>query len=364
MIYLALATTAATAALCWFARPVADRLHVFDYPRGGRKAHANPTPQTGGFAILLPLIGWLLANYLSVPTEPLYRALLLCGAGLGIVGVMDDQSHLSAAGRLLLLAVFTLIAFALDPLLAAPTLPWASFSPTPLVAPVFIVGAVLATAGFVSSVNMADGIDGLVPAAVLIWCAGFDIFGTGAVREISLALTGPVLVVLVFNLRRQVFLGDCGTFGIGFMMAILAIASLRTGRIAAETLLVWFWMPVLDCLRVIAARLLIGRSPLRGGKDHFHHILADVFGNRRALYVYAVTIFSTSAVAAIFPRASFYILVALSASCLGFVAARRVLYERQKLALPQQVARQTRRQPKPPKAGKIIRMLRAGRQAD
>jgi UDP-GlcNAc:undecaprenyl-phosphate GlcNAc-1-phosphate transferase len=339
MIYLVFATTAVTAALCWFARPVADRLHVFDYPRGGRKAHANPTPQTGGFAILLPLVGWLIASSLASPAEPLYRALLLCSAGLGVVGVMDDQSHLSAAGRLLLLAVFTLIAFALDPLLVAPALPWASFAPTPLSAPVFVVGAVLATAGFVSSVNMADGIDGLVPAALLIWCAGFDVFGSGAVREISLALTGPVLVVLVFNLRGQVFLGDCGTFGIGFVMAVLAIASLRSGRLAAETLLVWFWMPVLDCLRVIAARLLNGRSPLRGGKDHFHHILADVFGRRRALYVYVATIFTTSLAAALAPRASFYILIAVTAVCVGFVAARRVLYNRQLSMLPKGAAR-------------------------
>jgi UDP-GlcNAc:undecaprenyl-phosphate GlcNAc-1-phosphate transferase len=346
MMYLAFVTTAVTVGLCWFARPLADWLHVFDYPRGGRKAHPSPTPQTGGFAILVPLIGWLLVSWLAVPGEPLYRALLLCGAGLGIVGVMDDQSHLSAAGRLLLLAVFTLIAFALDPLLVAPTLPWATFSATPLAPAVFIAGAVLATMGFVSSVNMADGIDGLVPAAVLIWCAGFDIFGAGAVREISLALSGPVLVVLVFNLRRQVFLGDCGTFGIGFIMAVLAIASLRSGTIAAETLLVWFWMPVLDCLRVIAARLLRGRSPLRGGKDHFHHILADVFGRRRALYVYAVTIFATSLGAALAARASFYILVALTASCLGFVAARRVLYERQKLVLAQRPARKNLSRPK------------------
>lgn len=339
MNYFALAaTTAATALLCWFARPIADRLHVFDYPRGGRKAHASPTPQTGGFAILLPVVTWLFWAWLLGSADPLYRALLLCGAGLGILGVMDDQSHLSANGRLMLLAVFTLMAFALDPRLIAPAIPWASFPPTALSAPLFMAGAVLATAGFVSSVNMADGIDGLVPAALLIWCAGFDLFADGAVRAISLALTGPVAVVLVFNLRGMVFLGDCGTFGIGFLMAILAIATLRTGRIAAETLLVWFAMPVVDCLRVIAARLLRRRSPLKGGKDHFHHILADVFGRRRAFYVYVVTIFSTSALAAFFPRSSFYLLLTLTATCVGFVTARRVLFERMKLAAPQQRA--------------------------
>jgi UDP-GlcNAc:undecaprenyl-phosphate/decaprenyl-phosphate GlcNAc-1-phosphate transferase len=334
MIYLLLATTAATAGLCFFARPLSNWLQVFDYPRGGRKQHANPTPQVGGLAILLPLVGCLLALWALHPGQPLYLALLLCGAGVGVIGIMDDQSHLSASGRLLVLTVFTLIAFALDPHLAARAIPWATFGPTPLPAWVFITCAVLATAGFVSSVNMADGIDGLVPAALLLWCIGFDLFADGAVRAVAIAITGPALVVLAFNLRGLVFLGDCGTFGVGFIVALLALASLGSGKLSAETLLVWFCMPVIDCLRVLAARLVAGRSPLRGGKDHFHHILADIFGKKRALYFYVAVIFTTSAIAALAPRSSFYILVGLTALCFGFVAARRALYQRWKIGQP------------------------------
>ncbi len=338
-IYLLLSTTAATAVLCLLARPIANWLQVFDYPRGGRKAHANPTPQTGGFAILLPLIAWLLAQLSLGPHQPLYLALLLCGTGVGVVGIMDDQSHLSAIGRMLVLAVFTLIAFALYPQLAAPAIPWVTFGPVAISAPLFMAGATLATVGFASSVNMADGIDGLVPAALLIWCLGFDVFADGAVREVALALTGPALALLVFNLRGSVFLGDCGTFGLGFVVALLAIASLRNGRLQAETLLVWFCLPVLDCLRVIAARLLRRRSPFRGGKDHFHHILADVFGTRRAFYVYTVAILVTSAAAALVPTSSLYILVGLTAACLGFVVARRVIDRRLKAAAPARIKR-------------------------
>ena len=336
--YLFLATAAVTAVLCLLASPIADWLKVFDYPRGGRKGHAKPTPQTGGLAILLPLLLWLLVQLFADPQQPLYLALLLSAAGIGVVGIMDDQSHLSANGRLLVVAVFTLIVFALDPQLTPKVLPWA-FGDTAISKPLFIVGAVIATAGFVSSVNMADGIDGLVPSALLIWCIGFDIFADPPVRLVAVALTGPLAVFLVFNLRGRIFLGDCGTFGLGFVAAILALASLTGGHLKAETLLVWFALPVLDCLRVIAARLLRGRSPFRGGKDHFHHILADVFGRRRALYVYLATILGTSAVAALMPKASVYILVGLTAACLGFVGARRVLFQRQQAKLPRHLPR-------------------------
>ena len=329
LAYQLAAVSAGAAVICLFAKPIANRLQVFDYPRGGRKHHANPTPQVGGFAILLPVLAWLALAWFSHRNEPLYLALLLSGAGMGIVGVMDDQSHLSPSGRLLVVSTFTLVGFAIDPQLIAPAISWASFGTTSLSPPFFILGAVLATAGFVSSVNMADGIDGLVPAAFLIWCLGFDVFSSGAVQQIAFGLTGPAVVVLAFNLRGQVFLGDCGTFGIGFVFALLALASLRDGTLSAETLLVWFFLPVLDCVRVISARLLRRRSPLRGGKDHFHHILADIFGKRRAFYVYTATILVTSALAGFVPRLGIYILLAMIASSVGFVVARRALYRRQ-----------------------------------
>jgi len=340
-LYLFPAATAATVGLCLYALRVADWLKVFDYPRGGRKGHAKPTPQMGGLAILVPLVFCLLAQWVLDPHQPFYLALLLAGTGVGLVGIMDDQSHLSANGRLLVLCVFTLIVFALDPQLVPKAIPWASFGNTAISTPLFILGAIVATAGFVSSVNMADGIDGLVPSALLIWCIGFDIYADAPVRLVALALTGPVAVVLFFNLRGRVFLGDCGTFGLGFVMAMLALASLSSGRLKAETLLVWFAMPVLDCLRVIAARLVRRRSPFRGGKDHFHHILADVFGRKRALYVYVATIVSTSVIATLMPKASFYVLIGLTAACLGFVSARRVLFEQQQRILLRRSASQT-----------------------
>jgi UDP-GlcNAc:undecaprenyl-phosphate GlcNAc-1-phosphate transferase len=326
MIYVLFAMTAA---ICFYGRPVADRLKVFDYPRGGRKHHAHPTPQVGGLAIVLPVMLWIAVQLLAGDSDPFLRAVLLCGGGVSIVGIMDDQSHLSPGLRLLVLANFALISFALDPQLFAPRISWASFAPAALPQWAFVVFGIVAVAGFVSSVNMADGINGLVPSAFLIWCAGFAIFGDGAVREVATALIGPVLVMLAFNLRGRVFLGDCGTFGIGFLVALMAVASLRGGGIKAETLLVWFCIPVLDCLRVIATRLMAGRSPLRGGKDHFHHMLADVFGKERALYAYVFLIVSTSALAALVPLSAIFLLLTMTALCLGFMAAR-VALERQR----------------------------------
>ena len=326
----AAALLAGTGVLCLFAKPVADWLKVFDYPRGGRKHHASPTPQVGGFAIVVPVGLWLGLRVILAPgaIEPLDLAALLCGGGMATLGIMDDQSHLSAGGRILVLAFFALIAFALDPRLAITQVHWASFASTHAPAWLFILIATLAITGFASSVNMADGIDGLVPAAFLMWCAGFAVFTDGETRWIALALMGPLAIVLAFNLRGKLFLGDCGTFGIGFAIALMALTALATGSLKPETLLVWFALPVIDCVRVIATRILRGRSPLRGGKDHFHHVLAEIFGKKRAFYGYASLIFSTSLAAALAPAFAIDLLIGLTAVCVGFVTAKHVVGQR------------------------------------
>lgn len=323
-----------TALICYLAEPIANWLQVFDYPRGGRKHHFTPTPQVGGVAILLPLMIFLAEQLFFGAISPFKTVLLLCGGALGVVGVMDDQSQLSPAGRILLLAIFVLLAFSLDPELIVRTVSWASFQATPLPAWLFSAIAVTAITGFVSSVNMADGIDGLMPAAMLIWCLGFDLLTRGEAREISLFLTGCLVIVLGFNLRGKLFLGDCGTFGVGFIIALLAVAALARHSIPAETILVWFFLPVIDCLRVVATRLKAGRSPLKGGKDHFHHLLAQVFGKKRAFYVYASSILVTSALAAVVPRSGMFLLVGMTAMCLGFAISKKALEDRRTTKLP------------------------------
>ena len=43
-------------ACCSLAGPVGRLLGVIDYPDGGRKSHARPTPMIGGIALMVPLL--------------------------------------------------------------------------------------------------------------------------------------------------------------------------------------------------------------------------------------------------------------------------------------------------------------------
>src|SRR4029450_3941453 len=100
-------------ACCSLAGPVGRMLGVIDYPDGGRKSHARPTPMIGGIALMVPLLLVALMEarplLLASPTEvswydhpsAIFVMLLLVGGGFLILGWYDDRHLLSPAVRLL-----------------------------------------------------------------------------------------------------------------------------------------------------------------------------------------------------------------------------------------------------------------------
>lgn len=88
-----------------------------------------------------------------------------------------------------------------------------------------------------------------------------------------------------------------------------------------ETALVWFYLPVLDCLRLIPLRIWRGRSPFRPDREHFHYRLSARLGERWAIFVYAGLVGFTSLLATLAPQFSMFGLMVASVAFFGFLLA-------------------------------------------
>jgi hypothetical protein len=66
---------------------------------------------------------------------------------------------------------------------------------------------------------------------------------------------------------------------------------------SAEMPLFWFWLPVLDCMRLMIGRALKHKSPLEGDRNHFHHVLQSEWGSHKALAVYLALLAAPGAAA-------------------------------------------------------------------
>jgi UDP-GlcNAc:undecaprenyl-phosphate GlcNAc-1-phosphate transferase len=269
-----------------------------DQPDGMRKLHAEPTPLVGGIAMLIPSFAMSLL-YFAGPDQAPFILVSVVGAGVSLIlGIADDRWGLSPVWRLLVLTFVIFIAFSLDPTLVLHHLRLAifhqslSFPLDPLAAPVmaFVI------LGFVNAVSMTDGMDGQLLGSIIIWSSfiawylGPDLGGPFVI------LISSSIVVLAFNLRGKLFTGSSGAYAAALFIAFGTIAAYRhvngptpagpDSPMSASVPTHWFWLPVLDCLRLMATRSFAGRSPLSGDRNHFHHMLLRRMPPHHAVIVY------------------------------------------------------------------------------
>jgi UDP-GlcNAc:undecaprenyl-phosphate GlcNAc-1-phosphate transferase len=302
------------------ARVIGERFGVMAKPDGGRRRHALPTPQVGGIAILSALFVWCMAMVLlqADAERNLLFAVILCATGVGIIGFTDDRHETSPVIRMMSLVVFLGVAFVADPGMIASTLNWGSFAPTAIPFWAHFPLMILTCVGLVNAVNMADGQNGIVGSMYVVWSGCLVLTTSGTAQSIAGVLLLGSGMFLIFNLRGKLFLGDCATYGVTFVIGLLTALAHARGQIPLEAVIVWFFVPVVDCLRLLITRPMRGCSPMAGDRDHFHHRLEDKMGKHMGLLTYASVVGASSLVASLEPRFSLVCLVLLTAFYFSF----------------------------------------------
>jgi UDP-GlcNAc:undecaprenyl-phosphate GlcNAc-1-phosphate transferase len=317
--FLPVVAVLVTLLICLRARAIGEAFGVMAIPDGRRKLHSMSTPQLGGVAILSGLAIWLVGNLIAGGgDQAMLLTILLAVGGLGLVGFIDDRHEIPPASRILTLLLFTGIAFTLDPQLMAPVLHWYSFGDVELPAWLYLGLMAVTAVGLVNSVNMADGQNGLVGSMFVAWSLCIAIASSDSTALAGGVLCALSLVFLFFNLQGKIFLGDCGSYGITFALGIMVTQAHARGEIPLEAIIVWFFIPVVDCLRLMITRPLSGRSVFQGSRDHFHHRLIDSLGMKLSVIVYGAAVALSSLAATLEPRFSLVILCLLSGFYFSF----------------------------------------------
>ena len=301
-------------AILFFAEPLGTWLGVVDYPDHVRKLHARPTPLVGGIAMTVPLLLWALLGFVwpaltrggHVPIVP-----IIVGGVVALIGFLDDRSPAPALARLLALLLLTYIVLLLTPQLLPTQFHWGHLTSTPVAPWLAYPLVAIGMAGYVNAVNMADGQDGCVIGMFVIWSVCIMLSGGGSTADVALILLLTGLAVAIFNLQGKVFLGGPGTYGVPFIFGLLVLQLHNYWGVTGETVMVWFFLPIVDCLRLMIMRPLQGRSPFDPDRNHFHHRL-ERFGKNTGLAIYLGLVASTSFVAALAPRFAPDCLIVLS----------------------------------------------------
>lgn len=192
--------------------------------------------------------------------------LLGAGAGIAVLGFLDDHGHIAARWRLL--GHFSAAVWALFWLGGAPplTVMGATFD----LGWVGVVLAILYLVWMLNLYNFMDGIDGLASLEAIFVCLSaaltYASMGLAALAWAPLLLSFAVAGFLYWNFPpAKIFMGDAGS---GFLGVTLGIFSLQAAW--ASPSLIWVWVILMGVFIVDATFTLIRRL-VRGDKVYEAH---------------------------------------------------------------------------------------------
>ena len=257
----------------------ATRIGLVDYP-GRRKRHRGAIPLIGGPAVFA---GSCLGAYLMPDALGAYAPLFAGLCVLLAAGLLDDMRDLKPWQKLLAQLIAATLMISWGKVVVTNLGDLVGMGPLTLLRwglPFTIVALI----GLINAVNLSDGADGLAAglAMIALTFLAISAFLVGRVVSAHLLLTvlAAVLAFWFFNARlpwqahARVFLGDSGSMMLGFLLTWFSIEVTRGASGLSPIAAVWFLaIPLLDMGVVIVRRLGRGHSPLRAGRDHFHHVL-------------------------------------------------------------------------------------------
>jgi UDP-GlcNAc:undecaprenyl-phosphate/decaprenyl-phosphate GlcNAc-1-phosphate transferase len=273
---------------CSLAGPMGRILGVIDYPDGGRKSHARPTPLVGGIALMVPLLLVALAESLWYGGGgSVFVILAIAGSGFLMLGWYDDRDHVPPGARLVISASLCGALVLLQPDLILTEIQLAPHLVVQL-GLIAIPFTIICLVGLQNSINMADGMNGLLIGLALFWTVCLMLYAPDHLQLYLRFMLLGLIILLPYNLRDTLFLGDAGSYSIGATIGILMIYCYNqgNGQLPMLTVALWLFVPVADCLRVMFTRLLSERSPMLGDKNHLHHRLKRRWDATQSLLIY------------------------------------------------------------------------------
>jgi UDP-GlcNAc:undecaprenyl-phosphate GlcNAc-1-phosphate transferase len=368
-----LVTAAVTYLLTPLVRKTAIRIGAVPAARD-RDVHVDPIPRMGGLAMYFGVAAGLLAATEIGPFRSaisgtgLVNGLLLAGALIVVIGIIDDRWGMSAiaksAGQVA--AAGVLVASGAR-LYFFPLPKEGAFALTLNEGTVLTILVVVAT---INAVNFIDGLDGLAAGIVFIAAISFFIYyysltkvvGTYALPAAavpamaSIVIAGACLGFLPHNFNpAKIFMGDTGAMLLGLLLAYVPISALssidpiqlqnRANRFPEILPLLLpaavMVIPYTDMIRAVIRRMRAGQSPFAADNKHLHHRMLEIGHSHRSsvliLYAWAA-LFAAVVVGLSIVTAPLAALVAITLAAMLVLVLLSIprlrWWERRRLAAP------------------------------
>ena len=275
-----------------FYKKIVNKVNIFDLPDNERKFHENPIPLLGGIIIFYNLFIIFIINinlfdiqffensYFS--STRFFISFFLASTFLFMVGIYDDVFKLTPNLKLFLLSLIILGSVLVDPQILISKVNFSFTSKEFLLKDFSIFFTILSFLLFINAFNMFDGINMQSGFYALTIFLIFIIKGFMPIVFITLSI--GICIFLILNFQNKCFLGDGGTFLLGYIISYSFIKSYNIDNLFfTDEIVLVMLIPGLELFRLAIQRLLKRRHPFRGDRLHIHHMLISIYGYRKTI---------------------------------------------------------------------------------
>lgn len=278
---------------------ISKLVNIYDYPDQKRKLHKVVSSPIGGILIFLITILFIidlfflkkffLGNNISLTGR---EALVFIFGSFLIffIGFLDDKYNLEPNKKFLFFSLLYFSFMLLDKNLIISEIFLNDFRKSIELKEFSIFFTVLCCLLFLNALNMFDGINYQVATYSMI------IFSIFLIKGVFITLSIAVIIGLIFfiylNYKKNIFLGNSGTFLLAFLISYVFIRTYNSTRyiFAIEEIFAIMFLPGAELLRLFFFRIIKGKNPFKPDRNHIHHLLLTYTNSFKAFIINLVFI--------------------------------------------------------------------------
>jgi len=275
------------------------KFDILDHPNVKLKHHIKSTPLFGGIWIYINLLVFFVYFFIFRDNLKIYSpfnnyidatVVLFFFTAIFCVGFFDDVYNLDPNKKLFSF-FFIVVCFLLlvpDLLIQNLQFTYKDLNLNLGLRKFSFLFTALCIVALINAINMLDGIDGQVALYSFFFVTIFQIFIYQDLSFFLVTLGITLSFFFILNIRGKIFFGNSGSYLLGFIFSFLFLSEYKNDNISINFIFMLVILPALELLRVCFNRLINGRNPFKGDRDHLHHLLLKRFTKFQSIIIFQI----------------------------------------------------------------------------
>ena len=282
-------------------------INIFDKPDNLLKKHKSIVPLIGGFILIINIFTYVILDlifnlqYFDINiSKREYFSLLFLILSFFLIGSYDDKYQIKPEKKFFLSILVSIIVITINKDMLINNISISFYNHIIYLNNFKYFFTIFCIIILINSLNFYDGING---QSIIFFIISFSFLAIkSSSPTIYILFICHLFFLLFLNLRNKIFLGDNGIYVLTIILSISLIYEHNVYKsiIFADEIFLLLFLPGLDLLRLTILRLMKGKNPFYGDRNHIHHLLVKNYSLIKSNFILFVL--------AIIPIVSFNIL--------------------------------------------------------